>query len=197
MRNTAHEILRWLVRTPGQTFDLYPLAVVAFELTLHHGEIISCHGGVCCLFGAICSTFWSATIACRVPAAVGAWKHLQTGSSQAALIGTHATRCISAMSFSWRGSRSLSGRGSRSSCSPFAPYGFTVACCVTSSALKRASASSTPPTEARSIDGYPVFFKLTLLPMNIRLPDVCSWPRLCEKTEPRPKAAGQPGLLSR
>src|SRR6266404_4963711 len=40
MRNTAHEPLRWLVRTPVQTFVLCPLAVVAFELALHHGEII-------------------------------------------------------------------------------------------------------------------------------------------------------------
>ncbi len=39
MRNTAHEPLRWLVRTPVQTFVLCPLAVVAFELALHHGEI--------------------------------------------------------------------------------------------------------------------------------------------------------------
>ena len=40
MRNTAHEILQWLVRTPVQTFVLCPLAVVAFELALHRGEII-------------------------------------------------------------------------------------------------------------------------------------------------------------
>ena len=53
------------------------------------------------------------------------------------------------------------GRGSRSSCSPLAPHGFTVAYCATSSALKRASVSSTRPTEAKSVDGYPVFFKLT------------------------------------
>jgi len=38
MRNTAHQILRWLVRTPGQTFVLCPLVVVAFELALHHSE---------------------------------------------------------------------------------------------------------------------------------------------------------------
>src|SRR5215469_3729594 len=40
MQTTAHEIPRWLVRTPVQTFVLCPLAVVAFELALHHGEII-------------------------------------------------------------------------------------------------------------------------------------------------------------
>src|SRR5262249_15764491 len=40
MRNTAQEILRWLGRTPVQTFVLCPLAVVAFELPLHRGEII-------------------------------------------------------------------------------------------------------------------------------------------------------------
>ena len=40
MRNTAHEILRWLGRTPVQTFVVCPLAVVAFELALHHSEII-------------------------------------------------------------------------------------------------------------------------------------------------------------
>ena len=46
MPNTAHEILRWLVRTPGQTFVLCPLAVVAFELTLDHGEITFVRWGV-------------------------------------------------------------------------------------------------------------------------------------------------------
>src|SRR5260370_1387561 len=141
MRNTAHEILRWLVRTPGQTFVLYPLAVVAFELTLHHGEIISCHGGVCCLFGAICSTFWSATIACRVPAAVGAWKHLQTGSSQAALIGTHATRCISAMSFSWRCVRPPSFCCFLSSPAPLSPASVSLPCSVS----RRGASRALPP----------------------------------------------------
>jgi protein-S-isoprenylcysteine O-methyltransferase Ste14 len=40
MRNAVHEVRRWLVRTPVQTFILCPLAVVAFELALRHGEII-------------------------------------------------------------------------------------------------------------------------------------------------------------
>ena len=40
MRNATHETLRWLVRTPAQTFILCPLAVAAGELALRHGEII-------------------------------------------------------------------------------------------------------------------------------------------------------------
>ena len=40
MRKAAHAILRWLVRTPVQTFILCPLAVITFELALHHGDII-------------------------------------------------------------------------------------------------------------------------------------------------------------
>ena len=40
MPNAAHEMLRWLVRTPVQTFILFPMAVIAFELALHRGEII-------------------------------------------------------------------------------------------------------------------------------------------------------------
>src|SRR6516164_7805460 len=38
--NTAHSILRWLLRTPGQTFVLCPLAVVVVELVLRRGELI-------------------------------------------------------------------------------------------------------------------------------------------------------------
>jgi len=34
------EMRRWLVRTPVQTFILCPLAVVIFELALHHGGVI-------------------------------------------------------------------------------------------------------------------------------------------------------------
>lgn len=37
MRNVAHNIRRWLGRTPVQTFILCPLAVIAVELVLHHG----------------------------------------------------------------------------------------------------------------------------------------------------------------
>jgi protein-S-isoprenylcysteine O-methyltransferase Ste14 len=40
MRNAVHEMRRWLVRTPVQTFILCPLAVVACELARHDGEII-------------------------------------------------------------------------------------------------------------------------------------------------------------
>jgi protein-S-isoprenylcysteine O-methyltransferase Ste14 len=40
MRNAVHEMRRWLVRTPVQTFILCPLAVVVCELALHDGEII-------------------------------------------------------------------------------------------------------------------------------------------------------------
>jgi protein-S-isoprenylcysteine O-methyltransferase Ste14 len=37
--STAHLILRWLKRTPVQTFILCPLAVIAFELALHRGGL--------------------------------------------------------------------------------------------------------------------------------------------------------------
>src|SRR5258707_7888713 len=40
MRKTAHKTLRWLLRTPGQTFVLCPLAVIVVELALHRGEIV-------------------------------------------------------------------------------------------------------------------------------------------------------------
>jgi len=40
MRNKANQTVRWLTRTPVQTFVLCPLVVVAFELALRHGEII-------------------------------------------------------------------------------------------------------------------------------------------------------------
>ena len=36
----VHKTLRWLLRTPGQTFVLCPLAVVAVELALHRGKIV-------------------------------------------------------------------------------------------------------------------------------------------------------------
>jgi protein-S-isoprenylcysteine O-methyltransferase Ste14 len=35
----AHRVLRWLSRTPVQTFVLCPLVVIAFELALHNGRI--------------------------------------------------------------------------------------------------------------------------------------------------------------
>src|SRR5262249_17913151 len=43
--NKANEIVRWLARTPVQTFVLCPLAVIAFELALRRGEIIFVPGG--------------------------------------------------------------------------------------------------------------------------------------------------------
>ena len=42
MQNTARKISqwpRWLVKTPGQTFVLCPIAVVAVELALHGGTL--------------------------------------------------------------------------------------------------------------------------------------------------------------
>jgi protein-S-isoprenylcysteine O-methyltransferase Ste14 len=39
MQNTARKILRWLVQTPGRTFVLCPIAVVAVELALHGGTL--------------------------------------------------------------------------------------------------------------------------------------------------------------
>src|SRR5262245_3583925 len=41
MRQTGQRILRWLGRTPVHTFILFPLAVVAFELMLHGGELVA------------------------------------------------------------------------------------------------------------------------------------------------------------
>jgi protein-S-isoprenylcysteine O-methyltransferase Ste14 len=38
--DTALKMLRWLVRTPGQTFVLCPIAVIAFELALHRGTLV-------------------------------------------------------------------------------------------------------------------------------------------------------------
>jgi hypothetical protein len=38
--DAAHKILRWLVRTPVQTFVLCPLAVITFELALRRGQIV-------------------------------------------------------------------------------------------------------------------------------------------------------------
>jgi protein-S-isoprenylcysteine O-methyltransferase Ste14 len=40
LQDTGREVLRWLVRTPGQTFVLCPIAVIAVELALHHGALI-------------------------------------------------------------------------------------------------------------------------------------------------------------
>jgi protein-S-isoprenylcysteine O-methyltransferase Ste14 len=40
LQDTGREVLRWLVRTPGQTFVLCPIAVIAVELALHHGTLI-------------------------------------------------------------------------------------------------------------------------------------------------------------
>jgi protein-S-isoprenylcysteine O-methyltransferase Ste14 len=37
--SVGHRIVRWLRRTPVQTFILCPLAVMAFELVLHRGEL--------------------------------------------------------------------------------------------------------------------------------------------------------------
>jgi protein-S-isoprenylcysteine O-methyltransferase Ste14 len=40
MQDTARSALRWLIQTPGQTFVLCPLAVIAVELALHGGSIV-------------------------------------------------------------------------------------------------------------------------------------------------------------
>jgi protein-S-isoprenylcysteine O-methyltransferase Ste14 len=42
----ANRILRWLGRTPVQTFILCPLAVIAFELALHGGKLTVVPWGV-------------------------------------------------------------------------------------------------------------------------------------------------------
>jgi protein-S-isoprenylcysteine O-methyltransferase Ste14 len=39
MQNAARKVSRWLVKTPGQTFVLCPIAVVAVELALHWGTL--------------------------------------------------------------------------------------------------------------------------------------------------------------
>jgi len=39
MQNTARKVSRWLVKTPGQTFVLCPIAVAAVELALHGGTL--------------------------------------------------------------------------------------------------------------------------------------------------------------
>ena len=40
MQNTGRIILRWLVQTPGQTFVLCTIAVIAVELALHGGALV-------------------------------------------------------------------------------------------------------------------------------------------------------------
>ena len=42
----SHRFLHWLGRTPVQTFILYPLAVIAFELALHRGGLTVVPWGV-------------------------------------------------------------------------------------------------------------------------------------------------------
>jgi protein-S-isoprenylcysteine O-methyltransferase Ste14 len=40
MQDTGRKILRWLFQTPGQTFVLCPMAVIAVELALHRGALV-------------------------------------------------------------------------------------------------------------------------------------------------------------
>jgi protein-S-isoprenylcysteine O-methyltransferase Ste14 len=40
MQDTGRKILRWLVQTPGQTFVLCPMVVIAVELGLHGGALV-------------------------------------------------------------------------------------------------------------------------------------------------------------
>jgi protein-S-isoprenylcysteine O-methyltransferase Ste14 len=39
MQNIVRNTLRWLTRTPVQTFFLLPLAVILFELAIHNGRL--------------------------------------------------------------------------------------------------------------------------------------------------------------
>ena len=69
--NPGQRLLLWLGRTPVQTFILYPLAVVVFELALHRGELTITLWGVPLLLWGYLQYFL-----------VGRYRHPRAGGSR-------------------------------------------------------------------------------------------------------------------
>jgi hypothetical protein len=106
-------VLRWLTRTPVQTFLLCPLAVIAFECVWHSGKPVIVPWGVPLLIWGYLQ--YKLVGRYRGPRAGGGpgMETMPERILDSGLTDSPATRCISGMSFFSSASRSRSGRGSR------------------------------------------------------------------------------------
>ena len=98
--DTDGKSLRWLLRTPVQTFVLAPLAVIAAELVLRGGELVFVPWGCVLLAWGYLQYLLVGNY--RLPRAGGGrgMDVPPTASSRPAPTATPATQCTSAISFS-------------------------------------------------------------------------------------------------
>jgi hypothetical protein len=151
-------MLRWLTRTPVQTFVLCPLAVIVVELALHGGKLVFVPWGCVLLAWGYLQYLLVGNY--RLPLA-GGGRGMEVPPERIIATGpyryTRNPMYLGHLVF-MMGLAVTFCRGSRSSCSAPAPSGFTAACCTTSGVSKRASARITSPTKGRLAVGYPDFF---------------------------------------